>query len=179
MREITIGTNEAGQRLDKFLAKYLRQAGKSFLYKMIRKKNITLNGKRCEGAEKLAEGDVVRLFLSEETIEKFSGPQPAAVKTFAEVSVALDILYEDDDILLFNKPVGMLSQQGEGGEASAVEYLIQYLLRTGAVTKEELKSFRPSVCNRLDRNTSGILTAGKSLQGLQFLSRLFQERSIH
>ncbi|HIQ91721.1 MAG TPA: RluA family pseudouridine synthase, partial [Candidatus Copromonas avistercoris] len=62
MREITIGTNEAGQRLDKFLAKYLRQAGKSFLYKMIRKKNITLNGKRCEGAEKLAEGDVVRLF---------------------------------------------------------------------------------------------------------------------
>ena len=183
MREITIGTNEAGQRLDKFLAKYLRQAGKSFLYKMIRKKNITLNGKRCEGAEKLAEGDVVRLFLSEETIEKFSGPQPAAVKTFAEASadasVALDILYEDDDILLFNKPVGMLSQQGEGGDASAVEYLIQYLLRTGAVTQEELKSFRPSVCNRLDRNTSGILTAGKSLQGLQFLSRLFRERSIH
>lgn len=183
MREITIGTNEAGQRLDKFLAKYLRQAGKSFLYKMIRKKNITLNGKRCEGAEKLAEGDVVRLFLSEETIEKFSGPQPAAVKTFAEASAdasaALDILYEDDDILLFNKPVGMLSQQGEGGETSAVEYLIQYLLRTGAVTQEELKSFRPSVCNRLDRNTSGILTAGKSLQGLQFLSRLFRERSIH
>ena len=136
MREITIGTNEAGQRLDKFLAKYLRQAGKSFLYKMIRKKNITLNGKRCEGAEKLAEGDVVRLFLSEETIEKFSGPQPAAAKTFekafADASAALDILYEDDDILLFNKPVGMLSQQGEGGEASAVEYLIQYLLRTGA-----------------------------------------------
>lgn len=72
MKEIEIGKNEAGQRLDKFLGKYLNLAGKSFLYKMMRKKNITLNGKKCEGSEKLAEGDKVKLFLADETIEKFS-----------------------------------------------------------------------------------------------------------
>ena len=71
MRELEIGKNEGGKRLDKFLGKYMRLAGKGFLYKMMRKKNITLNGKRCEGGEKLEEGDVVRLFLSEETIDKF------------------------------------------------------------------------------------------------------------
>ena len=72
MQEIKIGTNEAGQRLDKFLAKYMNLAPKSFFYKMMRKKNITLNGKKCEGAEKLNEGDVVKLFLSDETIESFT-----------------------------------------------------------------------------------------------------------
>ena len=76
MRAVTIGQNEAGQRLDKFLAKYMKLAPKSFFYKMMRKKNITLNGKKCEGGEMLAEGDTVKLFLADETIEKFSAPLP-------------------------------------------------------------------------------------------------------
>lgn len=83
MKEITIGKNEAGQRLDKFLAKYMNLAPKSFFYKMVRKKNITLNGKKCEGAQMLSEGDVVKLFLADETIEKFSrtqSPKTQAVK---------------------------------------------------------------------------------------------------
>lgn len=73
MREIRVTENEAGQRLDKLLAKFLKEAPKSFLYKMLRKKNITLNGKKASGSEKLSQGDAVKLFLSEETIEKFSG----------------------------------------------------------------------------------------------------------
>lgn len=89
MREIVIEKNEAGQRLDKFLAKYMNEASKSFFYKMMRKKNITLNGKKCE-ERKLAEGDVVKLFLAEDTIEKFSSVQVQEVK-----KVDLDILYED------------------------------------------------------------------------------------
>ena len=72
MQELKVTANEAGQRLDKLLTKYLNQAGKGFLYKMMRKKNITLNGKKCEGAERLEEGDVIRLFLADETIAKFS-----------------------------------------------------------------------------------------------------------
>lgn len=73
MRSIMVNKNEAGQRLDKLLAKYLNLAGKGFLYKMMRKKNIVLNGKKCDGSEKLAEGDEIKLFLADETIEKFSG----------------------------------------------------------------------------------------------------------
>lgn len=174
MQEIVIGKNEAGQRLDKFLAKYMRLAPKSFFYKMMRKKNITLNGKRCEGAEKLSEGDLVKLFLSDETIEKFS-----EVKALGRKGMRLDILYEDEDILLVNKPSGMLSQKAKETDTSLVEYIIDYLLESGSVTTEDLRSFRPSVCNRLDRNTSGIVAAGKSLAGLQMLSEVFRDRTIH
>ncbi len=174
MREIVIEKNEAGQRLDKFLAKYMNEASKSFFYKMMRKKNITLNGKKCEGNEKLAEGDVVKLFLAEDTIEKFSSVQVQEVK-----KVALDILYEDDEIILVNKPAGMLSQKAKETDESLVEYLIDYLLESGKLTESGLRAFRPSVCNRLDRNTSGIVAAGKSLAGLQMLSGVFKDRSIH
>ena len=174
MREIVIEKNEAGQRLDKFLAKYMNEASKSFFYKMMRKKNITLNGKKCEGNEKLAEGDVVKLFLAEDTIEKFSSVQVQEVK-----KVDLDILYEDDEIILVNKPAGMLSQKAKEIDESLVEYLIDYLLGSGKLTESGLRAFRPSVCNRLDRNTSGIVAAGKSLAGLQMLSGVFKDRSIH
>ena len=114
MKLLTVTGNEAGQRLDKLLGKYLNLAGKGFLYKMMRKKNITLNGRKCDGSEKLAEGDEIRLFLSDETIEKFSENRIQAVKP-----VKLDILYEDSHILLINKPSGMLSQKRRVAAASA------------------------------------------------------------
>lgn len=174
MREIVVNSNEAGQRLDKLLGKYLNLAGKGFLYKMMRKKNITLNGKKCDGSEKLSEGDQIKLFLAEETIEKFSEVKVQKVK-----KTRLDILYEDDHILLINKPSGMLSQKAKETDESLVEYLIDYLLDSHALTKEDLRSFRPSVCNRLDRNTSGMVAAGKSLAGLQMLSALFKDRTLH
>ena len=174
MKEIHVNANEAGQRLDKLLAKYLNLAGKSFLYKMMRKKNITLNGKKCTGAEKLEQGDLVRLFLADETIEKFS-----EVKIQRVVKKKLDIIYEDSDILLINKPSGMLSQKAKETDESLVEYLIDYLLDSGQLTKDQLRSFRPSICNRLDRNTSGLVAGGKSLAGLQMLSAMFKDRSLH
>lgn len=182
MQEIHVTENEAGQRLDKLLAKFLKEAPKGFLYKMLRKKNITLNGKKASGSEKLLQGDVVKLFFSEDTIEKFSGSTAEKFSGQAEKldrsAEKLDILYEDSHILLINKPAGMLSQKAKEQDISAVEYLIQYLLDSGQLTRQELKTFRPSVCNRLDRNTSGILAAGKSLTGLQEMSRFFKERSI-
>lgn len=174
MKSITVSSNEAGQRLDKLLGKYLNLAGKSFLYKMMRKKNITLNGKKCDGSEKLTAGDEVKLFLSDETIEKFS-----EIKIQKVQKKRLDIIYEDDHILLINKPSGMLSQKAKDTDESLVEYLIDYLLDSGQLTKENLRSFRPSVCNRLDRNTSGLVAAGKSLAGLQMLSSVFKDRSLH
>lgn len=184
MQEIIIGKNEAGQRLNKFLGKYLREAPQSFLYKMLRKKNIVLNGKKAEGSELLAEGDHIKLFLAEDTIEKFAGPRSAR-KTGGRLSPGnaaygkpLQVIYEDENIVLINKPAGLLSQKAKPEDVSAVELLIEYLLGTGAVKEEELRTFRPSVCNRLDRNTSGLLAAGRSLAGLQELSALFKDRSL-
>ncbi len=175
MRILTVSKNEAGQRLDKLLAKYMKLAPKSFLYKMLRKKNITLNGKRCDGSERLTEGDEIKLFLSDETVEKFSG---VSILKGGNLS-PLDIVYEDDHILLINKPAGMLSQKAANTDVSLVEHIIAYLLDSGALKEEELRTFRPSVCNRLDRNTSGLVAAGKSLAGLQMLSQVFKDRSLH
>lgn len=173
MQAVTANKNDTGQRLDKFLAKYLDQAPKSFLYKMLRKKNITLNGKKATGNEILSLGDEIKLFLSDETIEKFQG------KVSVEYPVTdLDVVYEDADLIFLNKPVGMLSQKAEDNAPSMVEYLIGYLLKTGSLKQEDLTRFKPSVCNRLDRNTSGLIVAGKSLAGLQFLSDVLKERTV-
>lgn len=175
MREIHITANEAGQRLDKLLAKYLNEAPKSFLYKMLRKKNIKLNGKKAEGSEKLSEGDVVALYLAEDTILKFTKRTEVSKKM---PSQKLDIIYEDQNILLINKPSGMLSQKAKPEDVSLVEFLTAYLLESGALKEEALLTFRPGICNRLDRNTSGLVAAGKSLAGLQAMSQLFKERSL-
>ena len=134
MKQITVNNNEAGQRLDKLLGKYLNLAGKSFIYKMMRKKNITLNGKKCDGSEKVAEGDEIKFFLSDETFEKFSEVKVQAVK-----KQKLDIIYEDSHILLVNKPSGMLSQKAKETDESLVEYLIDYLLDSGQLTREALR----------------------------------------
>lgn len=173
MKQITVTENEAGQRLDKLLAKYLDQAPKSFFYKMLRKKNITLNGKKAAGNEKLEQGDEIRLFLSEETIAGFTGKKEAV-----HTGQKLDILYENRHVILLNKPVGMLSQKADRQDVSMVEHLISHLLETGELTEAALSTFRPSVCNRLDRNTSGILVAGKTMPGLQRMSELIQKRAI-
>lgn len=175
MKEIIIGENEAGQRFDKFLFKYLKDAPKSFIYKMLRKKNITRNGKKADGSEKLDAGDVVKLFLADDTVEKFKG----SVKKFTvKKNIDLDIIYEDENILAVNKPSGILSQKSVPEDESLNEYIIDYLLKSGRLTYDDLNTFRPSVCNRLDRNTSGIVLAGCSLKGIQELSSMFKERSI-
>ncbi len=172
MQEIKITTNEAGQRFDKMLAKYLNEAPKSFIYKMLRKKNIVLNGKKATGNEMLAVGDCVKLFLADETIERFSKVQ------IQRTTQTLDIIYEDEHVLMINKPVGMLSQKAEAKDESLVEHIITYLLQSNQLSEDELRRFRPSICNRLDRNTSGLVVAGKSLLGLQTMGELFKNRSM-
>ena len=172
MREIIVNKNEAGQRLDKLLQKYLNEASTGFIYKMLRKKNITLNGKKATGNEKVVFNDSVKLFLAEETINKFSS------NSFVKVKNNLDIVYEDDNVIFINKKAGDLSQKSKKDDISLNEELISYLLDKKELAPEDLNSFRPSVCNRLDRNTSGLITAGKTLIGLQELSLVFKERCL-
>lgn len=172
MQTRCVTPNEAGQRLDKLLTKILNQAPKSFIYKMLRKKNITLNGKKADGSEKLSVGDQITLWLADETIDKFSQ------NTISRVRVHLDILYEDPDILVINKPAGVLSQKAAAQDISVNEEIISYMLDSGQAVEEDFKSFRPAACHRLDRNTSGVLIAGKSMQGLQDMSQLIRERQV-
>lgn len=185
MKSFQINNNEAGQRFDKYLKKLLSQASGSFVYKMLRKKNITLNGKKADGSEKLNVGDEVKLFLSDETFEKFSGQ--ANVEALAHnqdllaeqyPNIPLDIVYEDKDILIINKPAGMLSQKATPTDISANEYMIGYLLNHNELSPDTLRTFRPSICNRLDRNTSGLLISGKTLKGLQKMSEHLKKRSV-
>lgn len=173
MKQIYVQSNEAGQRFDKLLSKLLNKAPKSFIYKMLRKKNITLNGKKADGSEKLNVKDLVTLFLSDATIEQFNEP----IQT-TDVEPELNIIYEDQHVMILNKPMGILTQKAQKGDVSMVEHIIAYLLSSDQITKEQLISFKPSVCNRLDRNTSGILIAGKSLVGLQEMARLLKNRTI-
>ncbi len=174
METVTIGKNEAGQRLDKYLKKYLDQAPAGFLYRMLRKKNILLNGKRASGSEKLALDDQVTLYLARETIENFQGKKQ---EKLPEGKAPYQVVYEDENIMVINKPAGMLSQKASPRDVSLVEYLTADLLRRGEISRTQLATFRPSVCNRLDRNTSGLVLAGKTLRGLQDLSAALKTRT--
>ncbi len=182
MRNFEISAREAGQRMDKYLRKMLSAASDGFIYKMLRKKNIVLNGKKASGSEILKEGDEVRLYLSDETFAKFASGAAASGISVPDASetasAGIDIVYEDDDILIINKPAGLLSQKAKPDDDSANDRVIAYLLDSGQITREELLTFHPSVCNRLDRNTSGLLIAGKTVRGLQETAELLRGRDL-
>lgn len=177
MIEIIIKENEAGQRLDKYLAKILVKASSSFYYKMLRKKNITLNNKKADGKEKLVKGDCVKFFLSEETFAKFSKSDNDNYTSIC-IPTTFNVIYEDKDILLVNKPAGLLSQKAKITDTSLNEYVIAYLIKSGQLLEEDLATFKPSICNRLDRNTSGIVICGKTLKGLQQMNESIKNRSL-
>ncbi len=170
MREIKITKAEAGQRLNKLLGKYLDAAPQSFIYKMLRKKNIKWNHQKASGNEIVQEGDIIQLYLSDDTIAAFQKD----MKAKTDIALQGDILYEDGDILILNKPVGVLSQKAQAGDYSINEQIVDYYRQK----RGEDHLFTPSVCNRLDRNTSGILLAGMSLKGSQLLSKMLKERSL-
>ena len=182
MQELTITDLEAGQRLNKYMMKYLNQAPSSFIYKMLRKKNITRNGKKASGDEILECGDVIKLFLADETIEKFRVVKSAGSATSdgsAQASrqkpgITLQILYQDPDILAVHKPVGVLSQKAKKDDYSINEAIVDYCLSMRILTVKQLETFHPSISNRLDRNTSGIILAGISLKGSQTLARILK-----
>jgi len=182
MKEFIIQKNEENQRFDKYLKKLLPNASTSFLYKMMRKKNIVINKKKVEGNEKLKAGDVVSIFLSDETFEKFHVNLEELRKEYDSLKSlslkGLKVVYEDDEMIVADKPYNMLSQKASGKDLSANEYLLGYMINKGELSFEEFQTFRPSVINRLDRNTTGLLLFGKTLNALQQLGEGIRERSI-
>ena len=180
MRELTIGKNEAGQKLKKYCFIYFREIPQSFTYKMLRKKNILLNEKKASGEEILQEGDKVQMYFAEETLNdlrKESAPGKALPKLTDYPWLTPDrILYEDEDMLILNKPVGILSQKSSPKDRSANDAVLAYLLDKGELTPDMAETFRPSICNRLDRNTSGVMSASKTRKGARELSNLYSEK---
>ncbi len=189
MREILINDLDEGQKLRKLCFRILKDAPSSFVYKMLRKKNITLNDKKASGEETLRSGDSVKFFLSDETFSKFSGnaitdgilsePQnngsTSGRNNKSAVLAENDIVYIDNNILLINKPYGVLSQKAKPDDVSINEMMLNYLEEKGI---QNAGTFKPSVCNRLDRNTTGIILAGISIKGLQFLTEAVRDRKI-
>lgn len=183
MKEFVIKPNEANQRFDKYLKKLLPNAGTSFIYKMLRKKNITLNKKRAAGNEVVVSGDVINVFFSDETFDKFTANTSdlqAEFEALAKLDLSgIEIVSETTDVLVASKPANMLSQKAVDTDISANERLIGYLINTNQLSFDDFKTFKPSVCNRLDRNTTGLILMGKTLNGLQTLSSELKDRSIN
>lgn len=181
MFEKQIVSRDEGQRLDKFLLKLLPNATSSFIYKMLRKKNITLNDKKASGTEKLKQGDSIKIYFSDETLAKFMGKSSS--ESAYKISDnyrrdRMEIIYEDEQFLFLNKPVGMLSQKAKDSDYSVNDWLIDYLYDSNQIDQTALQTYRPSICNRLDRNTSGLILCAKTLKGAQYLSEQLKKRSM-
>ncbi|MDU3087663.1 MAG: RluA family pseudouridine synthase [Peptoniphilus harei] len=174
MRKIIINKNDEGRRLDRFLKIYFEKAPLSFIYKNLRKKNIKVNGKKAKPEDILSDGDEIKLFLAEETIEKFKKDIRKSKN-----SKLPDILYEDDDLILVKKPINMLTHNdSKGYQDNALDRMVDYLIAKGDYNPRLEKSFRPAFVNRLDRNTSGILIGAKNLKSLQDLNKAIKNREI-
>lgn len=169
MQEFIIQKEEAGQTVMKYMARLLPEASMGLLRKSMRKKNIVLNGKKIEGREKIAAGDSVKVWFSDETIEKFRGKREEAPKRdYPDFETW--ILYEDENIVILNKPAGLLSQGDTSGAPSLNEALLS--------ARESRAGVTPSICHRLDRNTSGLVIAGKTVRGLQEMNALIKAHSL-
>ena len=175
MKEFTVNKNDAGQRLDKYLAKSFPLLPTSLMYKYIRSKRIKVNGKRGEIAYRLAEGDVVSLYINDEFFA------PAAPKyDFLGAGKALPVVYEDENVLLIDKPAGLLSHPDAGEYVdTAITRAKRYLYEKGDYKPEEETSFAPALVNRIDRNTAGLIIAAKNAEALRILDDKLRRRELH
>jgi len=174
LREIIIDKNENEQRLDRFLKKYLKEAPQGFVYKMIRKKNIKVNDTKAQPETTIYEGDRIQLYLSDETIDKF-----IAKKEEIKSKLIPNIIYEDNNIILINKPVGILSHgASKEFEENIVDSMISYLIEKGDFVPRIQTTFTPSICNRLDRNTSGVIIGAKNYQALKEINEAIKKGRI-
>ncbi|WP_296254784.1 RluA family pseudouridine synthase [uncultured Ezakiella sp.] len=173
MKKIIVGENDKGQRADRFLSKLLPNANKNFIMKMIRKKNIVNNSKRMNASDILNKGDEITIYFSDETFEKFSKRD----NTYAHIN--LDIVYEDENILVVDKASGLLSHSASNNrEKNLIDGVIAYLIESGQYSPRNENSFIPALCNRLDRNTAGLVIVGKNAVALKTINEKIRERDF-
>ncbi|MBQ4616983.1 MAG: RluA family pseudouridine synthase [Clostridia bacterium] len=174
MKQITVKPNDAGQRLDKFLQKTFHALPPSMMYKAIRKKDIKRNGKRIAAEDKLQVGDVLSIYLPDDVLT-----QEAPVYEFMHAGKALSIVYEDEHILLLNKPVGLIVHPDDREFTDTLIFRVQrYLYEKGEYDPASESSFAPALVNRIDRNTCGIVIAAKTAAALRILNDKLKHREI-
>ena len=173
MKEFTINANDAGQRLDKFVMKAVPRLPQSMMYKAIRNKRIKVGGKRAEISTRLAEGDTVQMYINDEFFDSDDH------REFLSVSSALNIVYEDENILLIDKKNGLVvHEDNENSVDTLINRVKRYLYDKGEYDPDAENSFAPSLCNRLDRNTGGIVIAAKNAESLRILNQKIRDREI-
>lgn len=175
MKSFIIEKNDANQRLDKYLTKSLPNLPKALMYKYIRIKRIKVNGKRAEISTRLNQGDVVDMYINDEFFT-----QKETVYDFMSASKKIDIVYEDDNILLLNKKVGLLSHPDDNEYIDTlITRVKRYLFESGQWQPESENSFTPALVNRIDRNTSGIVICAKTAEALRILNQKMKDRELH
>lgn len=173
MKKFIIGENDAGQRVDKFLTKACPAMPKSALYKGIRTKNIKLNRKRCEIGTKLNTGDILEVYLPDDMLK---APDE---NTFRNIPPEIEIVYEDDNIIIINKPQGMVVHEDNDNTADTLaNRLKSYLYHKGVYDPDNENSFAPALCNRIDRNTAGLVIAAKTAAALREMNLCIKERRV-
>ena len=176
MKEFTIGANDAGQRLDRFLAKAVPLLPASLAQKYIRLKRIKCNGGRAQRDLRLQAGDVLQLYINDEFFDK-----PREDNAFLTVAVPkLNILYEDDHILLVDKRPGLAVHPHDGAEygKTLIDHIQAYLYQKREWRPREENSFTPALCNRIDRNTGGIVIAAKTAEALRVMNQKIKDREL-
>lgn len=170
LKEIQIGKNEANQRVDKFLKKFLPKAPLSFIYKMIRKKNIKVNKLRVDNTYILQENDEIQIYINDDTMVAYREE-----KKILPININFTVIYEDENILLVGKPRGLLVH-GDAHEKNntLINQVLKYLYDRGEYNPSFEKTFVPASANRLDRNTSGIIIVGKNNLAVQNLNEMIR-----
>ena len=175
MRIITIGQNDAGQRLDKFLSKAVKGLPTSMMYKYIRTKKIKVNRKRAEQNQMLVCGDEIQLFIREEFFDSPEKDDGALLR----IRPKLDIVYEDENIMLLNKRPGVLVHEDTAAaENTLIMHIKAYLCQNGEYDPNAEQSFAPALCNRIDRNTGGIVIAAKNAEALRVVNEKIRNNEL-
>lgn len=174
MKTFTIGKNDSNQRLDKFINKTLNSIPSSLLHKYLRLKRIKLNGKRCTGSDKLIEGDILTLYINDEFFEENKDKL-----SFLKAPIELEVIFEDENILLIDKKPGLIVHSDENIIIDTlINRVLNYLYNKQEYSPEFEQSFTPSLCNRIDRNTGGIVIAAKNAEALRILNQKIKDREI-
>ncbi len=172
MKDLKVHQNDANQRIDKYLKKILVHAPSSMLYKMLRKKDIKVNGKKIDGKYIVKENDIVSLFLHDDKFLEYTKE-----KTVYDLEITFDVLYEDDQILVVNKPAGLLVHEDINESVNTLSnQVLCYLDKKDELDLRRENSFLPGPVHRLDRNTSGIVIFGKTLDAIQTLNEMIKQR---
>lgn len=175
MKKFIVNENDSGQRIDKFITKALPEIPKSMMYRLIRKKDIKINGKRCDVSTALNSGDIVTVYVKDD----FAAEKKHDM-SFLKTSAELDIVYEDKNIIIVNKPVGLDSHSnGSPMTDTLIDRIKHYLYNKKEYLPENENTFTPALCSRLDRNTCGLVTAAKNAISLREINQAIRNGNVH